>query len=50
VKRRGGRNSRTKICNGELGLIRFFKGKKCKAWKIIPKNNRKKYQQAKKKT
>jgi hypothetical protein len=30
VKRRGGRNSKTKTCNGEKGLIMFFKGKKFK--------------------
>jgi hypothetical protein len=31
VKRRGGRKSRTKTCNGEKGLIMFFKGKRFKA-------------------
>jgi hypothetical protein len=31
VKRMGGRKIRTKTCNGEKGLIMFFKGKKFKA-------------------
>jgi hypothetical protein len=30
-KEKRGRNSKTKTCNGEKGLIMFFKGKKFKA-------------------